>query len=101
MSIRILWRSAVFFLTLIFIYLLFPILIVPSSTPMIKAMIIENEYPADWQAQSPSAAINEEQGDVQIYELRLPTIPTLQEKFLLLTSLHQQGMQIILSPFLP
>lgn len=101
MSIRILWRSAVFIITIIFIFLAFPILIVPSSTPMIKAMFIENEYPANWQAQSPSGAINEEKGDAQIYEINLPTMPTIQDKLLFLISLHQEGMKIILSPFSP
>jgi hypothetical protein len=101
MSIRIMWRSIIFCLTIIFIYLAFPILIVPSSTPMIKALFIENEYPSNWEAESPTAMMNEEKGDPQIYEISLPTIPTLQEKFLFLTSLHQQGMKIILSPFSP
>ena len=44
MSVRILWRSTVFVITLALIYLAFPILIVPSSLPAIQAMLIENKY---------------------------------------------------------
>lgn len=94
MSIRILWRSTVFIITLVLIYLAFPILIVPSSLPAIKAMVIENEYPDSfYNLTAPS--VSPFDADAQIYQLNLPTIPTAKEKLELLKQLHQQGLQMI------
>jgi len=94
MSIRILWRSTVFIITLVLIYLAFPILIVPSSLPAIKAMVIGNEYPDSfYNLTAPS--VSSFDADAQIYQLNLPTIPTAKEKLELLKQLHQQGLQMI------
>ncbi len=90
MSVRILWRSAVFLITLGLIYLAFPILIVPSSLPAIQAMFIENKYPT-----SPSTIISQDAADAEIYQLTLPTIPTAKAKLQLIKDLHRQGMDLI------
>mgnify|MGYP000047134900 CR=1 FL=1 len=98
MSLRIIWRSAVFILTIMFIYLLFPILIVPSSLPAIKTMVIDNEYPREFFV-SPEAQLTE--SDYQIYQLEIPPVPTIKDKLDLIKTLHQQGMKLILAPVLP
>lgn len=77
MSARILWRSAVFLLTLGLIYLIFPILIVPSSLPPIQSSV---------------------PGDTQIFEVKTTTIDeTIQS----LRERHRQGMKLILAPVSP
>lgn len=96
MSVRILWRSTVFLITLGLIYLAFPILIVPSSLPAIQAMFIENKYP-DQALTSPSAIISNEAAGAEIYQLTLPTIPSAREKLQLIKDLHRQGMDIMLN----
>jgi len=94
MSLRILWRSTVFVLTLLFIYLAFPILIVPSSLPAIQAMFIDQEMP---QGYNPSDSLaNNLETDAQIYEINIPTIPTLTDKITVLKDFHRQGMDLIL-----
>ena len=94
MSIRILWHSAVFILTLGLIYLAFPILIVPSSLPAIQAMFIANKYP-DQAPTSPSAIISNEAAGAEIYQLTLPAVPTAKAKLQLIKDLHRQGMNLI------
>ena len=77
MSVRILWRSVVFIFTLALIYILFPILIVPSSLPP-----IQSSTPAD----------------AQIFEVKTTTIDeTIQS----LRERHRQGMKLILAPVSP
>ena len=41
MNLRFFWRTTVFIITFVFVYLAFPILIVPSSLPAIQAMFVE------------------------------------------------------------
>jgi len=93
MSLRILWRSAVFVLTLVFIYLAFPILIVPSSLPAIKALFIEQEFPQDYEV--PDTLAEGLETDLEIYELNLPIIPTLSDKITILKDIHTQGIDLI------
>jgi len=77
MSVRILWRSTVFIITLGLIYLIFPILIVPSPLPP-----IQSAGPAD----------------AQIFEVKTTTIDeTIQS----LRERHRRGMKLILAPFSP
>ncbi|MDZ7586420.1 MAG: hypothetical protein U0946_01585 [Patescibacteria group bacterium] len=77
MSVRILWRSTVFIITLALIYLAFPILIVPSPLPPVQS------------TSSP---------DAQIFEVKTTTIDeTIQS----LRERHRQGMKLILAPFSP
>lgn len=95
MSLKILWKSTVFVITLALIYLAFPVLIVPSSLPAIQAMFIEKEYPDDYLTNIYPA--NSTEADLEIYELSLPTIPTIKEKIQLIKDLHQQGMDLILN----
>jgi len=80
MSVRILWRSTVFIITLGLIYLIFPILIVPSPLPPIQSV------------DSP---------DAQIYQLEIPQQPTLKNTIEQLRQRHQHGMKLILAPFSP
>ncbi|MCX6817114.1 MAG: hypothetical protein NTZ93_04590 [Candidatus Beckwithbacteria bacterium] len=80
MSVRILWHSLVFILTLALIYILFPILIVPSKLPPVQS------------AGSP---------DAQIYQLEVPRQPSLKNTISDLRQRHQQGMKLILAPFAP
>lgn len=95
MSLRLLWRSTVFIITLLLIYLAFPILIVPTSLPAIQQMIVANEYPEEYLPQPPVVSADTP-ADAQIYELQIPTIPTLKDKINLIKTLHQQGMDLIL-----
>ena len=74
------WRSIVFIITILFIYLLFPILIVPSSLPAIQQMVTGS-----------SSA-----GGIGIYQLEIERVPTLQDKVKVLVDLHRQGMALIL-----
>ncbi|MEK7513324.1 MAG: hypothetical protein AAB580_00365 [Patescibacteria group bacterium] len=75
MSARIIWRSTVFILTLLLLYLAFPILIVPSSLPA-----IQQAYP---------------DSDVSIFQLEIERIPTLKDRVNYLRHRHQQGMELI------
>lgn len=71
---KLIWRSIVFVVTLMFIYLLFPILIVPSSLP----------------------AINEaEPADAQIFQLESEPMPTLAGWLKILAVRHRQGRYLI------
>lgn len=98
MSIRILWRSTVFLLTLIFIYLAFPILIVPSSLPAINAIIVEEQYPdlPAYQQEEQNLGLPSETPDAQIYEINIKTVLTTKEKLEALKKIHQQGIDLIL-----
>ncbi|KKU87787.1 MAG: hypothetical protein UY17_C0009G0004 [Candidatus Beckwithbacteria bacterium GW2011_GWC2_47_9] len=71
------WRVVTFVFTLLFIYLLFPILIVPSSLPAIQEMVTG-------------------QADAQIFQLEIEREPTLKDKIRVLRRLHRQGIAIIL-----
>ncbi len=75
------WRVITFVLTILFIYLLFPILIVPSSLPAIQQMMI-----------APGTG----SADIGIYQLEIERVPTLKDKLDTLVQLHRQGMAIIL-----
>ena len=72
-----------------FIYLAFPILIVPSSLPAIKALFIEKEFPREEMSVPAPSGLT---ADAQIYELNIPQVPTLQDKIRVLSDLHRQGM---------
>lgn len=80
--------------TLLFIYLAFPVLIVPSSLPAIKSIIIGEtqvqEYTPDTdQIKEPLSA------EAEIYQLNIPTTPSLSDKLNVLKNLHRQGWQMI------
>lgn len=74
------WRVVTFVFTLLFIYLLFPILIVPSSLPAIQQMVTGTGNAAD----------------IGIYQLEIERVPTLKDKLNTLIELHRQGMDLIL-----
>ena len=74
------WHVVTFVLTLLFIYLLFPILIVPSSLPAIQQIVTGTGDAAD----------------IGIYQLEIERVPTLKDKFKALADLHRQGTNIIL-----
>ena len=74
------WRVITFVFTILFIYLLFPILIVPSSLPAIQEIVA-----------GPSGT-----ADIGIYQLEIERVPTLKDKLKALADLHRQGMDIIL-----
>jgi|GEM_PF-2868322 hypothetical protein len=96
MSIRFLWRSIVFVFTIVFIYLAFPILIVPSSLPAIKSIFVGEshvqEYKPDLTETSDYLSAD---ADAQIYQLDISASPTLSDKLNLLKDLHQQGWSMI------
>jgi hypothetical protein len=71
---RLTWKLIIFFASLIFIYLLFPILIVPSTLPAIN-----QSGPAD----------------VTIFELKTPAAPTLADRWQDLRRRHRQGLMIL------
>jgi hypothetical protein len=73
---KLFWRSTVLILTLLFIYILFPILLVPSKLPAIQESS-EDEY-------------------VSIYQVEAERVLTLKDRYKELQARHQQGMQIIL-----
>ncbi len=95
MSLRILWRSTVFVITLLLIYLAFPILIVPSSLPAIQEMIVDNQIPEEFDSE-PQVAIATGDSDLEIFELSIPEVPSLRDKIDVLKQLHQQGMDKVL-----
>jgi|APSaa5957512576_1039674.scaffolds.fasta_scaffold70860_2 hypothetical protein len=98
MSLRILWRSTVFIATILFIYLAFPILIVPSSLPAIKAIFIDQQYPETNKPQSqPTSNQPLADADAYIYELNIPTLLTATQKIQAVKQIHQQGMNLILA----
>jgi len=96
MSLRILWRSTVFIITLLLIYLAFPILIVPSSLPAVKQMFVANEFPEEYYPETPVVSAQGTPTDLEIYELQIPPLPTLNDKLQLIKTIHQQGMDLIL-----
>ena len=96
MSFRILWRSTVFIITLLLIYLAFPILIVPSSLPAIQQMFVDNEFPEEYLPEAPFVSAQGTDADLEIYQLTIPTLPTIKDKVELIKDLHQQGMDKIL-----
>ncbi len=98
MSIKIIWRSGVFLVTLVLIYFAFPILIVPSSLPAIQQMVVENELPEEFLPEAPYLVASDSPTDLEIYELNIPTIPTLKDKIEVLKTIHQQGMDKIFNP---
>ncbi|MBU1085467.1 MAG: hypothetical protein ABIJ43_05200 [Candidatus Beckwithbacteria bacterium] len=92
MLIRIIWRSTIFLLTLLFIYLAFPIFIVPSSLPAIKAILLDEQT-------SPKVTdliTSPQTADAQIFELNIQTIKTPAQKLEALKKIHQQGINLIL-----
>jgi hypothetical protein len=95
MNPRILWRSTVFIVTLMLIYLAFPVLIVPSSLPAIKAIIVEGVAPA------PSPTPMPDYGDFQdalpIQQVEIPKVLSLSERIDELKNIHEQGMDLILN----
>lgn len=68
------WRSVVVVLTIMAIYIIFPIFIVPSKLPAI-------------QQNTP--------GDLQIYQLEIEPEPTFKNKFIELKKRHQTGINLI------
>ena len=93
MSLKILWRSTVFLATLLLIYLAFPILIVPSSLPAIKQIVVEGVKPQPTPSPIPDYfGVNE---GVPIQQVTLPISLTLSERFNELKAMHQKGMEII------
>ncbi|HKZ35875.1 MAG TPA: hypothetical protein VJ242_04115 [Patescibacteria group bacterium] len=95
MSLKILWRSTVFVVTLLLIYLAFPILIVPSSLPAIQQIIIEGLKPETELTYAPDYfGVNE---GVPIQQVTLPIPLTLSERFEELKNLHRKGMDLILN----
>ena len=90
-----LWRSTVFLITLLLIYLAFPVLIVPSSLPAIQQMFVANEYPEEFFPQPGTVSARGTETDLEIYELSIPKIPTLKDKVKFLKNLHKQGMDLI------
>ena len=95
MSKNILWRSGVFVVTIIAIYLAFPILIIPSSLPAIQQMFVENEIPQEYSSSNIAIETSNLPTDTEIYQLTIPTIPTLKEKITVLKKIHKQGINKI------
>ena len=99
MSIRILWRSTVFLITIVFIYLAFPILIVPSSLPAIKALFIEQESTQNYNSDSPNYDLepSTQTANPKIYEVNIETVLTPKQKLQAIKDIHQQGIDLILA----
>jgi hypothetical protein len=96
MSLRFIWRSAVFVLTLLFIYLAFPVLIVPSSLPAIKSIISGESHIQEYKPDSTQVSdYLSADADTQIYQLNIPASTTFSDKLNLLSLLHRQGWQMI------
>lgn len=95
MNLKILWRSTVFIVTLLLIYLAFPILIVPSSLPAIQQIVVEGVKPQPSPALIPDY-FNVNQG-APIQQITLPIPLTLSQRVEELKKLHGQGMALILS----
>jgi cell division septal protein FtsQ len=94
MTRRLLWRSTVFVITLLLIYLAFPILIVPSSLPAIKQIVVQGTSPT--LEAPPSSLEPDAETGVPIYQLQPPRLLTTVEKLQALQQLHRQGIDIIL-----
>ncbi|MEA3355601.1 MAG: hypothetical protein U9Q63_03925 [Patescibacteria group bacterium] len=98
MPLKIIWRSTVLLLTLVFIYLAFPILIVPSSLPAIKALFIEQSPPINYDSYKSAPAVKNPSpmANAEIHELNIETALTAKEKLNILKKIHQQGIDLIL-----
>ena len=77
---KLVWRAVVFVVTLMSIYLAFPILIVPSSLPAIQELVSMPEASS---------------ADLGIYQLEIERVPTLKDKLLALAAIHRQGRYLI------
>ena len=95
MNLKILWRSTVFVITLLLIYLAFPVLIVPSSLPAIQQIVVEGVMPQPSPMLIPDY-FNVNQG-VPIQQITLPIPLTLPQRLEELKKLHSQGMALILN----
>jgi len=95
---RFIWRSTVFIVTLVLLYLAFPILIVPSGLPAIKAIIVDSTYPSSIKtsASEPQLAPPSLQSDTTVYQLEIPLSLTFKQKLQLLKAMHQQGIDLML-----
>ncbi len=95
MNLKILWRSTVFVITLLLIYLAFPILIVPSSLPAIQQIVVEGVKPQPSPVLVPDY-FNVNEG-VPIQQITLPVSLSFPQRLDELKKLHQQGMALILN----
>ena len=95
MNLKILWRSTVFVITLLLIYLAFPILIVPSSLPAIQQIVVEGVMPQPSPTLIPDY-FNVNDG-VPIQQITLPIPLSLPQRLEELKKLHNQGMTLILN----
>jgi len=91
MSHRFIWRSTTIIITLLLIYLAFPVLLVPSSLPAIQAIFLSKiDQPA-----IPGPSRPFDPNTIPIYQLEPTRQLTTKEKFTALKQLHRQGIQII------
>ena len=95
MNLKILWRSTVFVITLLLIYLAFPILIVPSSLPAIQQIVVEGIMPQPSPTLIPDY-FNVNDG-IPIQQITLPIPLSLPQRLEELKKLHNQGMTLILN----
>ena len=95
MNLKILWRSTVFVITLLLIYLAFPILIVPSSLPAIQQIVVEGIMPQPSPTLVPDY-FNVNDG-IPIQQITLPIPLSLPQRLEELKKLHNQGMTLILN----
>lgn len=95
MNLKILWRSTVFIVTLLLIYLAFPILIVPSSLPAIQQIVVEGVKPQPSPVLIPDY-FNVNDG-VPIQQISLPIPLTMSQRVDELKKLHRQGLKLILN----
>jgi len=93
---RFIWRSTVFIITLVLLYIAFPILIVPSSLPAIKAIIIDSTHPSLVKTSTSQVEPISKQSEITVYQIEIPQTITIQEKLQLLKDMHQQGMDLML-----
>ena len=93
MNLKILWRSTVFIVTLLLIYLAFPVLIVPSSLPAIQQIVVEGVMPQPTPKLIPDY-FNVNDG-VPIQQITLPIPLTLPQRLEELKKLHGQGIALI------
>lgn len=91
---RFIWRSTVFIVTLVLLYIAFPVLIVPSSLPAIKAIIIDSTYPSS--TSTSEFTTPSEQSETTVYQI-IPQTLTLKQKLQLFKDMHQQGMNLMLA----
>ncbi len=91
---RFIWRSTVFIVTLVLLYIAFPILIVPSSLPAIKAIIIDSIPPSS--ISTSEFTLPSQQSETTVYQI-IPQTLTLKQKLQLFKDMHQQGMDLMLA----